>query len=72
MQEHHGEGSNHTRWGDCDFTPPGPVAWAAASSVSFLCQITESEGGNRLVEKLLFREELTSSSMKHLEKLCMN
>lgn len=72
MQECHRESSSHTSWGGCGFTPPGPVAWAAARSVSFSCQITESEGGNRLVEKLLFREEPTSSSMKHLEKLCMN
>lgn len=40
------------------------------SSISLSCQITE--GGNGLVEKLLFREEPTSSSMKYFEKLCMN
>lgn len=70
--ECHREASSHTSWGGCAFRLPEPLACATTSSISLLCQITESEGGNRLVEKLLFAEERTSSRTEHLEKLCMN
>lgn len=66
MLECHQKASIHTSWGGCAFSLPEPLAWAEASSISLFCWITESEGGNRLVEKLLFTEEPTSSRMEHL------
>lgn len=64
----HREANSHTSWGRRASSLPEPLAWAEASSVSLFCRITASEGGNRLVEKLLFTEEPTSSRMEHLEK----
>lgn len=63
------------------FTPAGEVVllaflspWLELKRAAFhsFCRITESEGGNGVVEKLLFAEEPTSSRMEHLLKLCMN